>query len=82
MWVVVGLIAGWVLGSTMKGSRYGLAGDLAVAVIGAIVGVWLIAFAVPEADRGGLVGSAIAAILGAGVFVGLARLLSRRVAPA
>ena len=82
MWVVVGLIAGWLAGSTMKGSGYGLAGDIAVAAVGAIVGVWLIAFVVSEADRGGLVGSAIAAVVGAGAFVGLARLLSRRVAPA
>ncbi len=82
MWVVVGLIAGWLLGSTMKGNGYGLAGDLAVAVVGAIVGVWLIIFVVPEADRSGLVGPAIAGIVGAGAFVGLARLLTRRVATA
>jgi uncharacterized membrane protein YeaQ/YmgE (transglycosylase-associated protein family) len=74
MWVVVGLIAGWLGGSTMKGG-YGLIGDVAVAVVGAIVGV-------SEADRNGLVGPAIAGLVSAGAFVGLARLLTRRVAPA
>jgi uncharacterized membrane protein YeaQ/YmgE (transglycosylase-associated protein family) len=81
MWVVVGLIAGWLGGSTMKGG-YGLIGDIAVAVVGAIAGVWLIVFVVPEADRNGLVGPAIAGLVSAGAFVGLARLLTRRVAPA
>lgn len=81
MWVVVGLIGGWVAGSTMKGNGYGLVGDLAVAVIGAIVGVWLIVFVVAEADRGGVGGPILAGLVGAGAFVGLARLLTRRVAP-
>lgn len=82
MWVVVGLIVGWLAGSTMKGSGYGLVGDIAIAVVGAIAGAWLIAFAVPEADRGGPVGTVIAAIVGAGTFVALARLLTRRRTPA
>ena len=78
MWVVVGLIVGWLAGSTMKGSGYGLVGDIAIAVVGAIAGAWLVAFAVSEADRGGLVGTVIAAAVGALTFVGLARLLTRR----
>ena len=81
MWVVVGLIAGWLAGSTMKGG-YGLVGDVAVAIVGGVVGVWLIVFVVPEADRNGLVGPAIAGVASAAAFVGLARLLTRRVSPA
>lgn len=82
MWVVVGLIVGWLAGTTMKGSGYGLVGDIAIAVVGAIAGAWLVAFAMPEADRGGIVGTVIAAIVGAGAFVALARLLTRRRTPA
>lgn len=78
MWVVVGLIVGWLAGSTMKGSGYGLAGDIGVAVVGAIVGTWLIAFVVPEADRGGLVGLVIGGAVAALLFVAAARLLTRR----
>ena len=81
MWVVVGLIVGWLAGSTMKGSGYGLFGDIAIAVVGAIAGAWLIAFAVPEADRGGLVGTIAAAAVAAALFVALARLLTRRRTP-
>ena len=82
MWVVVGLIGGWLAGSTMKGNGYGLAGDLAVAVVGAVVGVWLVVFLVAEADRGGYGGPIMAGLGGAGAFVGLARLITRRTAPA
>ena len=82
MWVVVGLIGGWLAGSTMRGNGYGLAGDLAVAVVGAVVGVWLVVFLVAETDRGGYGIPIIAGLVGAGAFAGLARLLTRRVAPA
>ena len=78
MWVVVGLIVGWLAGSTMKGGGYGLGGDIAVAAVGAIAGVWLLAFVLPEADRGGIVGSVIAGAIAAGLFVAVARLLTRR----
>lgn len=82
MWVVVGLIAGWLAGSAMKGSGYGLAGDIAVGVIGAISGGWLIAYVIPEAERGGLVGSIIGGTVAALLFVAVARLLTRRTAGA
>jgi uncharacterized membrane protein YeaQ/YmgE (transglycosylase-associated protein family) len=82
MWVVVGLIVGWVAGSMMKGNGYGLAGDIAVAAVGAVVGARLIVLLVAEADRGGYGGPIVAGLVGAGAFAGLARLLTRRVAPA
>jgi uncharacterized membrane protein YeaQ/YmgE (transglycosylase-associated protein family) len=82
MWVVVGLIVGWLAGSAMKGSSYGLTGDIAVGVVGAIAGVWLIAYVVPEAERGGLVGSIIGGTVAALLFVAVARLLTRRTARA
>lgn len=77
MWVVAGLIAGWVAGSRMR-SGYGIFGDIAIAVVGGVAGGWLVTSTVSEAARGGLVGTAIAALVSAAIFVGLARLLSRR----
>src|SRR5512146_1651356 len=41
MWVVVGLLAGWVAGYIMKDGGYGLKGDLILGVVGSIVGGWL-----------------------------------------
>lgn len=40
-WLVVGLIAGWLAGQVMKGSGFGLVGDIIVGVIGALLGGFL-----------------------------------------
>lgn len=40
-WILVGLIAGWLTGKVMKGSGYGLLGDIIIGVVGAMVGGWL-----------------------------------------
>ena len=40
-WIVVGAIAGWLAGQFMKGSGFGLIGDIVIGVIGALVGGWL-----------------------------------------
>lgn len=79
IWVAFGLVAGWLAGLLMKGGGYGLVGDLAVGILGAIVCAWLFVFIVPAEQRSGLVGTVLVAIAGAVVFVGLARLLTRRV---
>jgi uncharacterized membrane protein YeaQ/YmgE (transglycosylase-associated protein family) len=81
MWVVAGLIVGWLAGSAMKGGGYGFTGDIAVAAVGAIAGVWLVTFVVPEAYRGGIAGSVIAGAVAAVLFVVFARLLTRRSGP-
>ena len=39
--LIIGLIAGWIAGQIMKGSGFGLIGDLIVGVIGAFIGGWL-----------------------------------------
>jgi uncharacterized membrane protein YeaQ/YmgE (transglycosylase-associated protein family) len=40
-WIVVGLIAGWLAGQVMKGSGFGLVGDLVVGIVGALLGGFL-----------------------------------------
>ncbi len=81
-WLVIGLIVGWLAGLVMKGSGYGLVGDILVGVLGALVGAWLFVFIVPVDERSGLVGTIVVAVIGAAIFVGLARLLTRRTRPA
>jgi uncharacterized membrane protein YeaQ/YmgE (transglycosylase-associated protein family) len=77
-WLVIGLIAGWLAGLVMKGSGYGLVGDVLVGVLGGVVGTWLLVFIFPVEQRSGLVGIIVVALIGAAVFIGLARLLTRR----
>ncbi len=42
-WVVVGLVAGWLAGLVIRGGGYGLAGDIIIGIIGALVGGFLAA---------------------------------------
>jgi len=40
-WIVIGLLAGFVAGQVMKGSGYGIVGDVIVGLDGAVVGGFL-----------------------------------------
>jgi uncharacterized membrane protein YeaQ/YmgE (transglycosylase-associated protein family) len=40
-WLIVGGIAGWLTGHFMKGSGYGVVGDIVIGVIGGVIGGWL-----------------------------------------
>jgi uncharacterized membrane protein YeaQ/YmgE (transglycosylase-associated protein family) len=64
MWVVVGLLAGWVAGYVMKDGGYGLKGDLILGVVGSIVGGWLFSVLGISPDAG-LVALIIIAFIGA-----------------
>jgi uncharacterized membrane protein YeaQ/YmgE (transglycosylase-associated protein family) len=37
-WIAIGAIAGWLAGQVIKGSGFGLIGDIVVGVIGAVIG--------------------------------------------
>ena len=41
MWVVVGLVVGWLAGYVLKSGGYGLKEDLVLGLVGSIVGSWL-----------------------------------------
>jgi uncharacterized membrane protein YeaQ/YmgE (transglycosylase-associated protein family) len=74
-WIIVGLLAGWLAGIVMKGSGYGLLGDLLLGLIGAVVGGWLFGLILPSAEPSGLIGSIIVATIGAIVLVAIVRLV-------
>jgi uncharacterized membrane protein YeaQ/YmgE (transglycosylase-associated protein family) len=38
----VGLIAGWLAGQIVRGSGFGILGDLVVGIVGAFIGGWLL----------------------------------------
>ena len=40
-WLIVGLVAGWLAAKVMGGGGYGLFGDIALGLIGALVGGFL-----------------------------------------
>jgi uncharacterized membrane protein YeaQ/YmgE (transglycosylase-associated protein family) len=40
-WLIVGLIAGWLAGQFVRGTGYGMLGDMIVGIVGALVGGYL-----------------------------------------
>ena len=41
VFLVVGIIAGWLAGQVVRGGGFGLIGDLVVGVVGAFIAGWL-----------------------------------------
>mgnify|MGYP001794067286 CR=1 FL=1 len=78
-WVVIGLIAGLIAGMVMKGSGYGLVGDIVVGLVGALLGGFLASLL----GLGGLNssdpiswGSLLIAVVGAIILIAILRLVS------
>ncbi len=40
--LLVGAVAGWLIGKVLRGNGFGLVGDAAVGVVGALIGDWLL----------------------------------------
>ena len=75
LFLLIGLIAGWLASRIMRSGPYGLVGDLIVGVIGAFFGGWL--FDVLGIALGGLVGSLVIALVGAIVLLYVLRLIRK-----
>jgi uncharacterized membrane protein YeaQ/YmgE (transglycosylase-associated protein family) len=63
LFLVIGIVAGFLAGKIMKGSGFGLIGDLIIGVIGSFIGVWI--FGLLGISSGGILGLLVAAIVGA-----------------
>ena len=75
LFLVIGLVAGWLASRIMKGKGFGLIGDLIIGVIGAILGGWLFGFL--GITVGGIIGSLVTALVGAIVFLYLLRIIKK-----
>src|ERR1700727_585988 len=40
--LVVGALAGWLIGKVLRGNGFGLVGDAAIGIVGALIGEWLL----------------------------------------
>jgi len=74
--VVIGLVAGWLAGTLMKGGGFGVIGDIVVGVLGALLGGFLFS-SLGLSAGGGLIGAIIVATIGAVVLIFLLRLIKR-----
>jgi len=75
--LIIGLIAGWIAGQIMKGSGFGLVGDLIIGVIGAFIGGWLWGvLGLPSIGPWWLT-AIVSAVIGALILLALLRLVKR-----
>jgi len=63
LFLLIGLVAGWLAGKIMKGRGFGLVGNLIVGVIGALLGGFL--FRILGMTTTSMLGSLLTAIVGA-----------------
>ena len=73
--LIIGIAAGWIAGQIMKGSGFGVIGDLIIGAIGGLLGGYL--FRLLGIDLGGLLGELITAVIGAVVLIAIIRLIKR-----
>ena len=71
--LVIGAIAGWLGGLIMKGSGFGLLGNIIVGIVGAVIGGAL--FGMLGISTSGMLGSIITATAGAVVLLFIAGLI-------
>jgi uncharacterized membrane protein YeaQ/YmgE (transglycosylase-associated protein family) len=77
LWVIVlGILAGWIAGKIMRGSGFGLLGDLVVGVVGSLLGSFI--FGLLGLGAYGLIGRLVVAVIGAVILLWLIRLVKRR----
>ena len=74
--ILIGLAAGWLAGQFMRGGGFGVVGDIALGVVGALVG-GLMFRALGVSAGGGLIGALIVATIGAVVMLFLIRAIKR-----
>jgi len=77
LFLIVGLIAGWLASELVKGSDYGVVGDMIVGVVGALIGGFIFEKILGVSSGGGIVGSIIVATIGAILFIYALRLIKR-----
>ena len=66
--LLVGLVAGWLAGEIVFGSSFGVIGDIAIGIVGAFIGTWLL----PQLGvhiGAGLVSQIVVATIGAVVLL-------------
>ena len=75
--LIIGLIAGWLAGKIMKGSGYGIIGDIVIGVIGAFIGGWLWTTLHLPAIGPWWLTAVVSAVVGACILLFVLRLIKR-----
>ena len=74
IWIIVGLIAGWLTGQVMKGSGYGPLGDIVVGILGGLLGGLVLGLL--GIGTNNIIGDVIVAFIGGVILVMILRALT------
>jgi uncharacterized membrane protein/uncharacterized membrane protein YeaQ/YmgE (transglycosylase-associated protein family) len=77
VWIVSGLIAGWLARLVMKERRIGFLADVTLGILGGVSGAWMLRSVGGSVPPAGSAAHLAVAVIGAMVLVGIARLFSR-----
>ena len=86
IWLLVGALAGWLAGQVVKGSGFGLFGNIVVGILGSFIGGFIFRMVGFLPTRrllcffpgAGLVGNLVSAFVGAIILIYVARLLTQK----
>ncbi|HEX7102507.1 MAG TPA: GlsB/YeaQ/YmgE family stress response membrane protein [Nitrolancea sp.] len=74
-WVILGLLAGWIAGKLTSGRGFGCLGNIAIGLIGAVIGGFIFS-TLGVNGLAGFWGSLIIAVVGAAVLLVLVNLIT------
>jgi uncharacterized membrane protein/uncharacterized membrane protein YeaQ/YmgE (transglycosylase-associated protein family) len=77
VWLISGLLAGWVARLVMKERRLGFLADVTLGILGGVSGAWMLRSVGGAMPRAGSPAHFAVSVIGAMVLVGVARLVTR-----
>ena len=78
VWLLVGLVAGWLASQLVRGGGSGVVTDVVVGIVGAFIGGMIFRAAGWHAPFGGYAGLIFVAFCGAALLLVIMKLLARR----
>ncbi len=76
LWLISGIIAGWLTGLIMKGGGFGVIGDLVVGLLGGLIGGFVAG--VMGIEPSNWVGQILIAVVGGVILVAVLRMVPAR----
>src|SRR5262245_60832699 len=77
VWLISGLLAGWLARIVMKGRKSGFLGDVTLGILGGVIGAWMLGSLGGRVPPAGSPAHVAVAVVGAMVLVGTGRILQR-----
>jgi uncharacterized membrane protein/uncharacterized membrane protein YeaQ/YmgE (transglycosylase-associated protein family) len=77
VWLLSGLLAGWLARVVMKGPKSGFLGDVTLGILGGVIGAWMLGSFGGRVPAAGSARHVAVAVFGAMILVGTGRLLQR-----